>query len=80
MLTGRGPAFCVGADLKEVLAGAKLEPGEPDFLDRASVVFDLLRNFAKPVIAALNGVTMAGRTRACHVRRCDRGRGKRRHR
>ncbi|MGO9756897.1 MAG: enoyl-CoA hydratase/isomerase family protein [Roseiarcus sp.] len=60
ILTGRGPAFCAGADLKEVLAGAKLEPGEPDFLDRASVVFDLLRNFAKPVIAALNGVTMAG--------------------
>src|SRR5271169_1018795 len=60
ILTGRGPAFCAGADLKEVLAGTTLEPGEPDFLDRASVVFGLLRNFAKPVIAALNGVTMAG--------------------
>ena len=57
---GPRAGLCAGADLKEVLAGAKLEPGEPDFLDRASVVFDLLRNFAKPVIAALNGVTMAG--------------------
>jgi len=60
ILTGRGPAFCAGADLKEVMAGGTLEPGQPDFLDRASMVFGLLRNLAKPVIAALNGVTMAG--------------------
>lgn len=60
VLTGNGPAFCAGADLKEVLAGAGLAPGEADFLDRADVVFGQLRNFAKPVIAALNGVTMAG--------------------
>ncbi len=60
VLTGNGDAFCVGADLKEVLAGAQLEPGESDFLDRATVVFGALRNFRKPVIAALNGATMAG--------------------
>ena len=60
VLTGNGPAFCAGADLKEVLAGAQLEPGESDFLDRANEVFAVLRNFPKPVIAALNGVTMAG--------------------
>jgi len=60
VLTGNGTAFCAGADLKEVLAGAQLEPGEPDFLDRANVVFGALRDFAKPVIAALNGTTMAG--------------------
>ncbi|MDM0113684.1 enoyl-CoA hydratase/isomerase family protein [Variovorax sp. J22R133] len=60
VLTGNGPAFCAGADLKEVLAGAELAPGEADFLDRANVVFGALRNFAKPVIASLNGVTMAG--------------------
>jgi enoyl-CoA hydratase/carnithine racemase len=60
VLTGNGPAFCAGADLKEVLAGATLAPGEADFLDRANVVFGALRNFPKPVIAALNGVTMAG--------------------
>lgn len=60
ILTGSGAAFCAGADLKEVLAGAKAAPGEADFLDRASVVFGKLRDFAKPVIAALNGVTMAG--------------------
>jgi enoyl-CoA hydratase/carnithine racemase len=60
VLTGNGPAFCAGADLKEVLAGAALRPGEPDFLDRANRVFGALRDFPKPVIAALNGVTMAG--------------------
>jgi len=60
VLTGSGAAFCAGADLKEVLAGAQLAPGEADFLDRAQMVFGALRDFAKPVIAALNGVTMAG--------------------
>lgn len=61
VVTGTGSAFCAGADLKEVLATSNLPAGEPDFLDRASdTVFNPLRNFLKPVIAALNGITMAG--------------------
>ena len=60
VLTGAGAAFCAGADLKEALSGVAPVPGEPDFLDRAREVFDALRSFPKPVIAALNGVTMAG--------------------
>ena len=60
IITGAGAAFCAGADLKEVLAGSTLGPGEADFLDRGKVMFDRLRQFGKPVIAALNGVTMAG--------------------
>ncbi|WP_332852165.1 enoyl-CoA hydratase/isomerase family protein [Duganella sp. S19_KUP01_CR8] len=60
VVTGAGPAFCAGADLKEALASGAPAPGEADFLDRARSVLDTLRNFGKPVIAALNGVTMAG--------------------
>lgn len=60
ILTGTGAAFCAGADLKEVTDGLRQAPGEPDFLDRARSVMEQLAAFPKPVIAALNGVTMAG--------------------
>ncbi len=60
VLTGAGTAFCAGADLKEALASGTLRPGEADFLDHARTVLNFLRDFSKPVIAALNGVTMAG--------------------
>ena len=61
VLTGAGPAFCAGADLKEVLASRDLPPGEADFLDRVcDNAMNPLRDFPKPVIAALNGITMAG--------------------
>ncbi|MBZ5795678.1 enoyl-CoA hydratase/isomerase family protein [Burkholderia contaminans] len=60
VVTGAGAAFCAGADLKEVLASQKAEVGEADFLDRADATLARLRNFPKPVIAALNGITMAG--------------------
>ncbi|MGE3370863.1 MAG: enoyl-CoA hydratase/isomerase family protein [Rhizobiaceae bacterium] len=58
-LTGTGRAFCAGADLKEV-AGAKHTPGEPDLLDLVDHAFGLMRNGPKPVIAAVNGLAMAG--------------------
>lgn len=61
VITGTGRAFCAGADLKEALESQDQPPGEMDFLDRiAETVFNPLRDFAKPVIAALNGITMAG--------------------
>jgi len=61
VLTGSGTAFCAGADLKGVLASLKgSEAGSKDFLDRCDDVFGLLRSVTKPVIAALNGLTLAG--------------------
>lgn len=61
VIIGSGTAFCAGADLKEVLASDELAPGEADFLDRVrDNVMTPLRDFPKPVIAALNGITLAG--------------------
>ena len=62
VLSGKGKAFCAGADLKDFLKGfgKKKESPEPDFFERAKIVFTKLRYFPKPVIAALNGLTMAG--------------------
>lgn len=60
LVTGAGKAFCAGADLKSFDEGQATGAGERDFLDRASDLFHQLRAFPKPVIAALNGITMAG--------------------
>lgn len=60
VVTGNGSAFCAGADLKEALGRTDLPPGEPSFFDRVRAVFETLRNLKKPVIIALNGMTMAG--------------------
>ena len=61
VLTGSGSAFCAGVDLKDLLKNMSPPPGEIDFLDRlCDNVIKQLRNFPKPVIAALNGITLAG--------------------
>jgi enoyl-CoA hydratase len=61
VVTGRGPAFCAGADLKTVIdSNNSAQVGEPNFMDRTNAVFGTLRNMPKPVIMALNGITMAG--------------------
>lgn len=58
VLTGSGRAFCAGADLKEV--AQPRVTGEPDFLDVVVGFVDTLRAFPKPVIAAVNGLALAG--------------------
>lgn len=58
VLTGTGKAFCAGADLKSVMN--TYPAGEEDMLDAAARVFHQLRNFPKPVIAAVNGLALAG--------------------
>ncbi len=61
IVTGAGRAFCAGADLKEVESQKEgLKPGELDLLDRVQKVFSDLRSLPKPVIAAVNGVALAG--------------------
>jgi enoyl-CoA hydratase/carnithine racemase len=60
VVTGAGKAFCAGADLKAFNGAQAVERGTPDFLDRAFSLFEELSTFPKPVIAALNGITLAG--------------------
>ncbi|MFV8599168.1 enoyl-CoA hydratase/isomerase family protein [Ralstonia pseudosolanacearum] len=60
VMTGSGRAFCAGADLKALLGGLDVAPGEPNFADRTLATLSLLRNMPKPVIAAINGLTIAG--------------------
>ncbi len=57
VVTGRGRAFCAGADLK---AASEREPGQKDLLDGIVELFDTLRSYPKPVIAAVNGLAYAG--------------------
>lgn len=61
IITGNGPAFCAGADLKEVLDGLQNEAApQKDFLDAVNELFNRIRGFSIPVIGGLNGITMAG--------------------
>ena len=58
VLTGSGKAFCAGADLKNL--NEVRAPGEPDVLDRVVELLETVRAFPKPVIAAVNGLALAG--------------------
>jgi enoyl-CoA hydratase/carnithine racemase len=58
VIAASGRAFCAGADLKE--AAAPAEAGTRDLLDEIVILFDMLRAFPKPVIAAVNGLALAG--------------------
>lgn len=63
VITGAGSrAFCGGADLKEVRAWLEGPVGsdKPDYLSRLTSCFELLRALPKPVIAAVNGIAVAG--------------------
>ncbi|WP_285728848.1 enoyl-CoA hydratase-related protein [Nocardiopsis sp. ATB16-24] len=58
VLTGTGPVFCAGADLKEVGAALRGDPVEP--APELPEIFEQIMSAPKPVIAVLNGAARAG--------------------
>lgn len=58
ILTGAGPAFCAGLDLKEV-AATSADEAEHD-ASALLELFETLDHLGKPVIAAVNGPAVAG--------------------
>ncbi|TXH40894.1 MAG: enoyl-CoA hydratase/isomerase family protein, partial [Burkholderiaceae bacterium] len=59
-LTGAGRAFCAGADLKFVRADVTGPEAAAAFLQRVLATMNRIAAFPKPVIAALNGLALAG--------------------
>lgn len=61
VLTGSGRAFCAGADLKYVRAQSDEGAGATDrFLRQVLDTMNRLERFPMPVIAAVNGLALAG--------------------
>ncbi|WP_220187668.1 enoyl-CoA hydratase/isomerase family protein, partial [Pseudonocardia pini] len=61
VITGAGRAFCAGGDLKAVEEMAAADPrGGQGFLLDLGAVLERLAAFPGPVVAAVNGLAMAG--------------------
>ena len=65
VITADGPVFCAGADLKLIGGLSALPPqqaaaGLLEFLTAVGELFDRIESFGKPVIAAVNGLAVAG--------------------
>lgn len=61
VISGKGKAFCAGANLKELQQDMETKYAkEPGLLDSVESLFTRLDRLDKPLIAALNGTTLAG--------------------
>lgn len=60
VITGAGRAFCAGADIKGDANETGQDGSGPSFLAIIQAALDRIRSFPKPVISALNGITMGG--------------------
>lgn len=61
VLTGTGRAFCAGADLKLVRNSVEGSgDGQRQFLELVGALLNRIESFPKPVIAAVNGLALAG--------------------
>jgi len=66
VLTGTGPAFCAGADIKALHEGRLIFPPDDE-----ETLLDRLYRFPKPVVAAVNGLAVGGGASlalACDIR------------
>ncbi|SER51580.1 Enoyl-CoA hydratase/carnithine racemase [Streptomyces sp. yr375] len=60
VISGNGPSFCAGADLRHLLELARTGGDPLAFLARISECFTRLETAPKPVIAAVHGHVVAG--------------------
>lgn len=60
VITGKGKGFCAGADLKERITLSEIEVKE--FIYNIRNTFNIVANFPKPVISAINGIALGGGT------------------
>jgi enoyl-CoA hydratase/carnithine racemase len=60
VLTGSGRAFCAGADLRRVLGSLDELSSVDDLLVRSGELMRRIEQHPVPVIAAVNGITIAG--------------------
>ncbi|HLB31723.1 MAG TPA: enoyl-CoA hydratase/isomerase family protein [Gammaproteobacteria bacterium] len=60
VFSGKGRAFCAGADLTAKPDPEAAPSDEPTFLDLATAMEEVLLNLRKPIIAAVNGIACGG--------------------